>query len=276
MNKLLKTEAMKRLTKSVRNKRGTTLIEMIATVAILAIIASLSFEAMFMAAEEFRRVESISTAERSIALFQENLNLYTKNATKIEFVDNHDKTYGAGTNIDHILQTYIMKRGMGGLPPLQDAESNPSHEYIDIFVYRSDDFTYKIGKYTIGHDTPVTILELENIKEVNFSLRKLSSSFSNLSKSSYLFDYAVVSPTKFEMTYSDKFSVESGEVIDKTKYSDKEGSYSVMTGTVLNNIEDIPTTTLKISENLNGVASAGNYKGDFNFLVIRTVPREAK
>lgn len=273
---------MKRLKKSVRNKRGTTLIEMVATVAILAIIASLSFEAMFMATEEFRRVESISQAERSISLFQDNLNLHTKNAIKIEFIDNHAASYSASDTIYDAMSKYMYNRGKPGSDPLQDAENKSGDKYIDLFIYRSDDFTYTIGKYQYGKGATEfkKILEVDNIKEINFSIKDLKSSFKDVSTRSFLLDYAVVSPTNFEMLAADKSSVSSGDVIDKSNYSNKEGSYSVMTGTVLNNIEDTAAISgvnkLKICEDLTGVASAGNYKGDFNFVVIRTVPREAK
>lgn len=279
MNKLLKTEAMKRLTKRVKSKRGTTLIELIATVAILSIIASLSFEAMFMAAEEFRRVRAISESERSISLFQDNLNLYAKNAIDIEFVDNSaDDTFLSSDTVYTALRKYIDLRSY--TEPLQDAERRTSHKYIDIFIYRSDDFKYTIGKYKLGSNLPETILEVDNIKEVNFALKQLTSSFSNPTKSNYLLDYAVVSPTNFEMTAADKTAVASGDVIDEDNYSNKSGSYSVMTGTVLNNITDPSVATsnhyLRICENLDGVDSESDYKGDFNFVVIRTVKREAK
>lgn len=281
MNKLLKTEAMKRLTKGAKSKRGATLIELVATVAILSIIASLSFEAMFIAAEEFRRVRSISESERSIALFQDNLNLYAKNAVDVELVKNSDKVYGSATTIDDVIWQYIFERG--SIPtkePLQDAMFTDEHQYIDLFVYRSGDFTYAIGKYEYGSSKLRKLVEIENIKEINFVLKKLGSSFSDMTTESYILDYAVVSPTNFEIVAADKHSVASGEVIDKNNYSNKEGSYSVMSGVVLNNITGIENTSLKslrICEDLRGVTTEGNdYKGDFNFIVIRTVPREAK
>lgn len=281
MNKLFKTEAMKRLKKSVKSKRGTTLIEMIATVAILAIIASLSFEAMFMASEEFRRVEAISEAERSISLLQDNLNMYAKNSTGIKFVDNSDDSkYASYTDVDDAIRAYIYNASLPGNEPMQDAENNPANEYIDLFLYRSGDFTYTIGKYVRGSDEPKKIVEVSNIKEINLSIKKLNSSFSNgATDASYLFDYAVVSPTGFEMLYSKKDTVVSGDVIDSSKYSNNDGSYSVMTGTVLNNIESntkVTTGSLRMSENTDALGVTGGYKGDLNFVVIRTVPREAK
>lgn len=272
MNKLFKTEAMKRLKKNVKSKRGTTLIEMIATVAILAIVASLSFEAMFMASEEFRRVEALSEAERSISLLQDNLNMYAKNAIGIEFVDNSAET----CTIDEAIQKYINKRGTPGHDPMQDAENNPSDEYIDLFLYRSGDFTYTIGKYVRGSSEPKKIVEISNIKEINLSIKELNSSCNDASGTNYLFDYAVVSPTGFEMLYSKKDTVSSGNVIDSSNYSSNDGSYSVMTGTVLNNIKSSGTGSLRMSENTSTLGVTGGYKGDLNFVVIRTVPREAK
>lgn len=277
MNKLFKTEAMKRLKKSIKSKRGTTLVELVATVAILAIVASLSFEAMHMAAEEYRRAETISEAERSISLLQDNLNMYAKNATSIEFVDNSGESY---LDIEEAIRTYIYNSSLPGEIPMQDAENNASDEYIDLFLYRSGDFTYTIGKYVQSEYEPDPIVEISNIKEINFSLKQLTSSFSNgATDASYLFDYAIVSPTGFEMLYSEKYAVSSGEVLD-SNYSNEDGSYSVMTGTVLNNIKSNTSVSgsgnFKICEDLTGVALGGSYKGDLNFVVIRTVPREAK
>lgn len=276
MNKLFKTEAMKRLKKSVKSKRGTTLIEMIATVAILAIVASLSFEAMFMASEEFRRVEALSEAERSISLLQDNLNMYAKNATGIKFVDNSGGTY---TDIDDAIQDYIYNASLPGHDPMQDAENNPADEYIDLFLYRSGDFTYTLGQYDqtkMTNPQLKTIVEISNIKEINLLIKELSSSCNDASGTNYLFDYAVVSPTGFEMLYSKKDTVSSGNVIDSSNYSSNDGSYSVMTGTVLNNIKSSSPGSLRMSENTSTLGVAGGYKGDLNFVVIRTVPREAK
>lgn len=269
---------MKRLTKKAKTKRGATLIELIATVAILSIVASLSLEAMFIAGEEYRRVAKVAECERSISLMQENLNLYVKNAKDIRFVDNSaDPTATFSNTIDD----YFHDRATEG-DPLQDAENQTTDDYIDLILYRSGPFQYTLAKFkkvgVAGVGVTVSwepILVINNIKEMNFSMKELTSSFNAPGSISYLFDYAIMSPTGFEMTYAKNDDVD--EVVNSSEYSSKEGLYSVMTGTVINNMNDWShsgTPQLRISENITSTPNA--YKGDLNFVVIRTIPREAK
>lgn len=269
MIKLFKTSSMKRLTKKFKTKRGATLIEMIATVAILSIVASLSFEAMFMAGEEYRRVARVADCERSISLMQENLNLYVKNAVDIKFYDN---SADPSATFESTINNYFSTR-----TDLQDAVNQTDHQYIDLILYRSGPFHYTLAKYTLitGHNPEwEPILKVNNIKEINFSMKELTSSFHDGAKQSYLFDYAIMAPTGFEMDYAKDDEVD--QAVDSSGYSNKEGIYSVMTGTVINNMETWTGSTnqLRICENV--TASGLEYKGDCNFVVIRTVPREAK
>lgn len=270
MIKLFKTNAMKHLTKKCKSKRGATLIELIATIAILSIVASLSLEAMAIAGEEFRRVKALSECERSVSLFQENVNLYAKNATSIDLKDNSAEGF---TDIYAALTKYRNDN------TLQDAENDSNDKYIDIFIFRSGEMTYKIVKY--DKSLPLSypfkeIVTLDGIKEINWYCGP-SASASAGSKINYILDYAVISPTDFELLYSSK----PGDTFDKNEYSNKEGAYSVMTGTILNNMSSGPSTTqLRMSEDTSTFPITANnpfpYKGDTNFVVIRTVPRVAK
>ncbi len=279
MNRLLKTDAMKRLTKKIKNKRGATLVELIATIAILSIVASLSFEAMYMAAEEFRRVKSISECERSISLLQDNLNMYIKNASYIKLVDS--TSLPTHYSINDCLNYYIHEVTNNGdaYDNLEDAENVSTDKHIVIFLYRdpSKPFTYTLDKYTVdptygpGWETIVTI---DNIKEINFSLRQLQSSYDT---KSWLLDYAVMSPTDFEMLYSNAGTLEA-DSLNTDEYSNTEGAYSVMTGTVINNkVYSTSASQLRMCENLPATPSGRPaYDGSRNFIVIKTVPREAK
>ena len=47
-----KSGTIRRIGKKAKSKRGATLVELIATVAILAIVSSLSFQAIFIASEQ--------------------------------------------------------------------------------------------------------------------------------------------------------------------------------------------------------------------------------
>lgn len=282
MTRVFKSDAMRRLTKKCKSKRGTTLVELIATVAILAIVTSLSLEAMVIAGEEFRRVEALSECERSVSLFQENVNLYAKNATKIDLVDlSNDAAFGPGSTISDAVRWYWHNRNNDPTNPdpdfkLQDAENDPNDTYIDIFIYRSGEMTYKIVKYDetlLPTGIPFKeIVTFHNIKEIDWVCRTANSSVDTV-----LLDYAITSPTDFELLYSKK----SGDTFDKDKYSSKEGAYSVMTGMVINNMEShTGGNQLRMSEDTSNfsssVAEEDRYRGHLNFVVIRTVPRVAK
>lgn len=278
MNRLFKTKAMKRLTKNIKSKRGATLVELIATVAILTIVASLSLEAMYIAAEEYRRVESISECERSISLLQDNLNLYAKNATYIKLVDN---SASGNSNVFEDLKDYrdeVTNNDPIEYDNLEDAENTSTHKYIYIFLYRdpNNPFTYTIAKYTKSPTTSPKlepIVSISNIKEINFSIKKLQSSFNS---NSWLFDYAIISPTEFEMLYTKSDTLEE-DSLNTDEYSNIQGAYSVMNGTVINNeVEGTSTSQLRMCENLPATSTRAAYDGSRNFIVIKTVPREAK
>ncbi len=281
MKKELKSNAIKSFVKKCRSKRGFTLLEMITTVAILAIVSSLSFEAMVIASEEYRRVEALSECERSISLFQETVNTYAKNAAGIYLVDKSGET----GSIDDVISDYIDWRNTDEDldDPLQDAENNPDNEYIDIFIYRSGEMTYNIAQYdqTNGLEPVVTI---NGVKSIDWSC-KPSQITTSYPKQKYILDYAVSAPTSFELLYS-KTSGQTFQTDDAKKYNRTEGVYSVMTGTVLNNMENSPIgpDQLIMCEDTSGFYSTSEYvdnsdqlyKGDLNFVVIRTVPRVAK
>ena len=71
-----KSGTIRRIGKKAKSKRGATLVELIATVAILAIVSSLSFQAIFIASEEYQRATKISECQRSVSLMQRNLDKY--------------------------------------------------------------------------------------------------------------------------------------------------------------------------------------------------------
>lgn len=285
MNRLCKTNAMNRLKRKIKSRRGATLVELVATMAILTIVASLSFEAMFIAAEEYRRVASLSECERSISLLQENLNLYVKNASYIRLVDANDPKYESCVTVGDAMYTYIESTidSEEKYDDLQDAEHVDGHNYIYIFLYRSGPFTYKLAKYTEidehgfgGTKKDITtIMTIDNIKEINFNLRQLISSYGS---KSWLLDYAIMSPTDFEMIYS-KDGTLAEDSLKTENYDNNSGAYSVMSGTVVNNtVEGTGSGKLRMCENLPAVypSRPTPYDGSRNFVVIRTVPREGK
>lgn len=257
---LLKTDAIRRLGKKSKSKRGATLVELIATVAILAIVASLSFQAIFIASEEYRRVTKLSECQRSISLMQENFNRYVKTAVKIEL-----KSYSTATNINQAVNNLKAELIAAG-DRLQDAENNSSDTYVDYILcaYVPDPANpnilgFRLMKFNSGTNDFDNVFSVDNIKEMNFCLRKMNSSAAVTGNSTYLLDYTMTSMTNFEII---------NRSIDNS-LADKS-NYSVVSGVILNNIKDlaIPSGILTINND-----SATNNKT--HFVYIRTTKRNA-
>ncbi|MEE0858592.1 MAG: type II secretion system protein [Acutalibacteraceae bacterium] len=238
MKRPFKTDALKRLGRKAKSKRGTTLIEMVATVAILSIVALLSLQAVFIANEEYRRVHNISEAQRSISLMQENLNKYLKTATDIRLIPD---TSGAST-VEQAINDYTYTRNTNPdtSQALQDAENDSTDNYNDYIMYRSGTFSYTLSKYTESAtgNKFVPIFTVENIKQVNFSLRGLTATNHATANGSYILDYTMISPTNKEMINN---AADSASI--------NEGEYSIISGTILNNITSASgITALTIDE----------------------------
>lgn len=258
---LLKTDAICRLGKKSKSKRGATLVELIATVAILAIVASLSFQAIFIASEEYRRVTKLSECQRSISLMQENLNRYVKTAVKIEL-----KSYSTATNINQAVNNLKAELIAAG-DNFQDAENNSSDTYVDYIlcanvpdpVNEPDILEFRFMKYNGSTNVFDTVFSVDNIKEMNFCLRKMNSSAAVTGNSTYLLDYTMTSMTNFEII---------NRSIDNS-LADKS-NYSVVSGIILNNIKDLTISSGALTINND---SATNNKT--HFVYIRTTKRNA-
>lgn len=268
MSNFLKTDAIKRLGKKAKSKRGATLIEMVATLAILTIVATLSLEAMFIARSEQSRITNISESQRSISLMQENLNKYLKTAVDIELCDG----YTGEATIDNAINKYTNDRNSSS-DPLQDKDNPPvsgsTDDYNDYVFYRSGTFSYTLAKFYRYHGAEsnvfVPIFTVDNIKELKFSFKKLNSSGGT---EQYMLDYAITSPTNDEFTEGN--AIANADNIQK-------GEYSIATGTILNNMYGSSVSTavssMRISE---GLESNGSNDGsDKHFLFIRTTPKVA-
>ncbi len=268
MSSFFKTDAIRRLGKKAKSKRGATLVEMVATLAILTIVATLSLEAMFIARSEQSRITNISESQRSISLMQENLNKYLKTAVDIELCDG----YASASTIDDAIIQYTSDRNSGS-DPLQDYDNPPisgsADNYNDYIFYRSGTFSYTLAKYYRYHGANsnvfVPIFTVDNIKELKFSFKKLISSGS---AEQYMMDYAITSPTNDEFTEGS--AIANADNIQK-------GEYSIATGTILNNIYGSGVSTavssMRISEGL--ISDGSNDGSDKHFLFIRTTPKVA-
>ncbi len=252
---LLKTDAIRRLGKKSKSKRGATLVELIATVAILAIVASLSFQAIFIASEEYRRVTKLSECQRSISLMQENLNRYTKTAVKVELLS----SYASAANINQAVNNFRADLIAAG-DNFQDAENNSSDTYVDYILCANvpdptnepDILEFRFMKYNSSTNGFDTVFSVDNIKEMNFDLKLLASSAHPSGKETLLLDYTITSMTTFE-------------IINRSIASSNQSEYAVVSGIVLNNIKGSSSAaSLRI-----------NKDNKTHFVYIRTTKRNA-
>ncbi len=285
-----KTDYIRRLGKKCRSKRGTTLVELIATVAILSIVATFSLQAIMIAHEENTRVNNISLSQRSISLMQENFNVYVKNAVEVELVKVTQPIGTVGT-VQAAINNFINER-TAATPPdnFRDFDTDPSDEYNDYILYRSGVFQYTLAKYNKATMSFQGIFTVDDIKEINFSFKVITGSL-NGSKKDYALDYVISSPvgreSVFVKTNSDDVKskwntpwVYESEFQEAIVNNLTEGDYSVVTGTVLNNMYGDTSTAsdLRISE---GYTEAGGVGGGVssndgsyrNFVFIRILPK---
>lgn len=253
----IKTSAIRRIGKKAKSKRGATLVELIATVAILAIVSSLSFQAIFIASEEYRRATKISECQRSISLMQRNLDKYIKTAVKVKF-----KSSVSATDITEAINEFVTdcNNDSDTDTKLQDADSDADDKYCDYVLYAfvadptnaPTALSFRLSKYTksAGTNAFKEIFTVDNIKEMNFDLKLLNSS-----PNSVLFDYTMNSMTNFEIINK---SIEN-DLADKSEYS-------VAAGSVMNNIAD-PS----VAGSLN--ISTYNNNHNTNFVYFRTTQR---
>ncbi len=254
-----KSSTIRRIGKKAKSKRGATLVELIATVAILAIVSSLSFQAIFIASEEYQRATKISECQRSISLVQRNLDKYIKTAVKVKF-----KNSVSTTNITDAINKFVIDCNKAADTKLQDADNDPNDKYCDyiLFAYVADPvnapdaLSFRLSKYTIGGgpnntDAFKPIFTVDNIKEMNFDLKLMNSS-----PDSILFDYTMNSMTNFEIINK---SIDNN-LADKSEYS-------VAAGSVMNNITD---TSIALGS-LNISTYNDNHKT--NFVYFRTTQR---
>lgn len=262
MKKRFVTKTIERLGKKAKSKRGSTLVELIATVAILSIVATLSLQAMFMAAEEYRRAKNISEAQRSISLLQKNLNSYVRNATQIEFLE-----AAPGDTVEQTIANFINSRNApSSTKPLKDHETVDTDKYNSYFLCRSGTFSYTLYRYSKYDANYKAIFTVENIKEINFFFKSLESTRDAGANLQYMLDYTITSPT-------------NKEIIEKAVVSEDiaNGDYSISSGVILNRMygsfSSGGTVKMRMSEGYLPGGTTDNSKS--NVLFIETVPKIA-
>lgn len=177
----------KNLTRKVKNKKGATLIELLAVVCILGIVVTLSFSAVFSAVVQVKKCAEISSAQKASALVQYYITVYGKAADQVKSFD-----------AELLYEEYdeVLDKGF------QDHESNPTeHPFNDLFFRIDDKSQFSISRFVmnagLSHGTE-TLLTLEGIESIDFRCTNISGAnkyvlnYTVITSSGYILDGGVV------------------------------------------------------------------------------------
>lgn len=193
--------------RSVKNKIGSTLIELIAVVCILSIASTVSISGLFAMADIAKRGQDLSLCERTSDMISKQLSIYGNTASDVE-------SYATEPTMD-ISSFENTDNGLGS--------SN------DYFIYADPSVNYRLylAKFTVDvndvnkTDPPifsnprlVNIVSIDNVKSIKFDLKKLHTD-----KDKYILQYTVTTV--------------GSNVWDKD--TDKRVEYTISSGVVLNN-----------------------------------------
>lgn len=166
---ILKSHINKHASLQPRNtKTGSTLVELIAVVAILGIISAGVFTTLFSVSNLYKKVNDVSSSQRISALVHENLSLYANTAVNI-------KSKGkADLNSPSLYDITSKPNGF------QDADNYSSHDYVDYFIRSVSAGEIEICKFNAvsigGSYGYKTVVQISGVKEITFNVVSLNSS----------------------------------------------------------------------------------------------------
>lgn len=154
--------------KHCKSKHGSTLIELIATVAILGILSTVCLSALYSVSSLFTKVNNTSLSQRTCALVQQNLAMYANSATMC-------KSYTRST-----LPTVrgISSNEMQDCDDPNNTTKTPVCQYNDYIIRAKSDGVIEIAKFdaTLSPNGFTTVTKLSDVKEIQFKVVQLSSS----------------------------------------------------------------------------------------------------
>lgn len=192
MQKVQRTK-LKNLTRKVKNKKGATLVELLAVVCILGIVATLSFSAVFSAGVQVKKLSEISSAQKTSALVQYYIMVYGKAADRVQ-------TF-TGT-IAYSEYNLVSKVGFQDYE--KENEANPEvHKYNDMFFRINDQGQFSISRFSMADEDKEgisygtkTLLTLDGIESIEFSTKSIGDT--GIGKTGrYLLSYQVVTASGY-------------------------------------------------------------------------------
>lgn len=196
--------------RSVKNKIGSTLIELIAVVCILSIASTVSISGLFAMADIAKRGQDLSLCERTSDMISKQLSIYGNTSN---YVDSYDSK--------PTLKAYDKSERPNGFMDVDNRIGNKS----DYFLYADPNTNYRIvlarfdasdsATHTGGGSNKLTpIVSIDNVKSIKFDLKKLHTD-----KDKYILQYTVTTV--------------GSNIWDKD--TDKRVEYTISSGVVLNN-----------------------------------------
>lgn len=221
MINILKKHLSKR---SVKNKIGSTLIELIAVVCILSIASTVSISGLFAMADIAKRGQDLSLCERTSDMISKQLSIYGNTSSYVDSYDSKPQLDAYPSSLTGFMDAEITKE------ETKDGKKVITYPYTkdmknDYFLYADPNTNYRIvlarfeasdsDNPTSGDSNKLTpIVSIDNVKSITFDLKKLSTT-----ETKYILQYTVTTV--------------GSNVWDKD--TDKRVEYTISSGVVLNN-----------------------------------------
>lgn len=210
--------------RSVKNKIGSTLIELIAVVCILSIASTVSISGLFAMADIAKRGQDLSLCERTSDMISKQLSIYGNTSSYVDSYDSKPQLRAYPSSLTGFMDAEITKK------ETKDGKEVTTYPYTkdmknDYFLYADPNTNYRIvlarfeasdsDNPTSGDSNKLTpIVSIDNVKSITFNLKKLSTT-----ETKYILQYTVTTV--------------GSNVWDKD--TDKRVEYTISSGVVLNN-----------------------------------------
>lgn len=198
--------------RSVKNKIGSTLIELIAVVCILSIASTVSISGLFAMANIAKRGQDLSLCERTSDMISKQLSIYGNTSNYVQSYDSKPP-----------LEAYDESARPSGFMDVDNGIGNKS----DYFLYADPNTKYRLilAKFDASSGDPTghkltPIVSIDNVKSIKFDLKQL-----NTDEKKYILQYTVTTV--------------GSNVWDKD--TDKRVEYTISSGVVLNNTNNSST-----------------------------------
>lgn len=211
--------------RSVKNKIGSTLIELIAVVCILSIASTVSISGLFAMADIAKRGQDLSLCERTSDMISKQLSIYGNTSNYVQSYDSKPQLDAYPSSATGFMDAEITKKETN-----TEGEEVITYPYTkdmknDYFLYADPNTNYRIvlarfeasdsANPTGGDSNKLTpIVSIDNVKSITFNLKKLSTT-----ETKYILQYTVTTV--------------GSNVWDKD--TDKRVEYTISSGVVLNN-----------------------------------------